>query len=575
MRIETITIKNYRNIDGIAVELHPECNYILGENNLGKSNFLHLLNMICNGKSFDDDDFSDAEMPIEVNLKLRLEAGEGGFFDDNFSPEDMQEINILYSQRISEAYPTAFCTDTDEQILLKQLRKINFFNYESTADPNKELKLDNKRGMGMLMTGLVDRFLMGKEDTSFLNDPEIENLAQFINEHLSKIQGFKTYQIGAAVSSDVTDVLSRLFYLSDGNRQLNTTGAGVQYIAMASVSVLCHIMELSKNKSMPLENRTFTDSDGKKILSMILAIDEPEVHLHPYLQRSLIGFYRRILQNKDDSFIELLRVCFGIDGLSGQIIIVTHSTDALVGDYRNLLRFYKDRDGTKVVCGSSQNLRITDVNEKHLIMHFPEIKEAFYSHCAILMEGETEYGCINAFSDKLGISLDDLGICVINARGENSIAPLRILLKAFHIPSVAIYDGDVKDVRPTGTEFFTTELCFEIEIVKTLYKAGRADLIKEIARDLYPKATTEVVDADFLKKHYKKMKLEISTYKPCVITDVDEKDETTFCNIFSAWYMAKKGVLLGRIVGEKIPKEFIPECYSRAIRKTAEVAVNV
>lgn len=45
-------------------------------------------------------------------------------------------------------------------------------------------------------------------------------------------------------------------------------------------------------------------------------------------------------------------------------------------------------------------------------MRFPEIKEAFYAHCAVLIEGETEYGCINAFADKLGVPLNDYGICV-------------------------------------------------------------------------------------------------------------------------------------------------------------------
>ena len=30
--------------------------------------------------------------------------------------------------------------------------------------------------------------------------------------------------------------------------------------------------------------------------------------------------------------------------------------------------------------------------EKHLIMHFPEAKEALYARCIILVEGETEYG---------------------------------------------------------------------------------------------------------------------------------------------------------------------------------------
>ena len=42
MKIKSISVVNYRNIDGNSMVLHPESNYLIGENNLGKSNFLFL-----------------------------------------------------------------------------------------------------------------------------------------------------------------------------------------------------------------------------------------------------------------------------------------------------------------------------------------------------------------------------------------------------------------------------------------------------------------------------------------------------------------------------------------------------
>lgn len=44
----------------------------------------------------------------------------------------------------------------------------------------------------------------------------------------------------------------------------------------------------------------------------------------------------------------------------------------------------------RAACGSS--FHFDSEIEKHLIMHFPEVKEALYSRCTILVEGETEYG---------------------------------------------------------------------------------------------------------------------------------------------------------------------------------------
>lgn len=91
MRIICAKVHNYRNINHIEVAFNPECNYIIGENNLGKSNFLSLLNTVCNGKGFDERDFADPEKPIEVELDIKLLSNEQGFFGDNFSPDDASD----------------------------------------------------------------------------------------------------------------------------------------------------------------------------------------------------------------------------------------------------------------------------------------------------------------------------------------------------------------------------------------------------------------------------------------------------------------------------------------------------
>ena len=583
MRISCVKVNNYRNIDGIEVTFNPECNYIIGENNIGKSNFLTLLATVCNGKSFDEKDFADSEKPIEVELDIKLLPNEQGFFGDNFSPEDASLLKIRYHQTIRDAYPTIVSADSNESIPPKQLRKLNFLKYETTSVPSKELRLDTQKGAGLLISTIIERF----DDSAayaFLDTTQVDRLMEFINGYLEKIRSFRDYSIKATVSPDSTEMLTRLFYLSDGNRKIESTGSGVQYMAMASINILCQIMELYKSKSVLFEDLLYTDSDGKKLLPLILSIDEPEVHLHPYLQRSLIGYYKRILCNKDTEFVDLLKMLFNVDGISGQIIIVTHSTDALIGDYRNLIRFYKKEDKTSVISGyalrptpgNNNAERIKAETEKHLIMHFPEVKEAFYAKCALLIEGETEYGCIHKFAEKIGISLDDYGICVINARGQNSIKPLRQLFTFFAIPSVAIYDGDVKDDHTaTPDEFYTTELCFEIEIVKTLFAAGKTDLVRAIALDMDNNACSVPLDANFVRNHFKKMNIDIDSYTPKKLNDVSDDDEKDFCRMFSAWFMAKKGVLLGRIIGEATPTENIPVCYSSAIKKAQEVATNV
>lgn len=583
MTISYVKVGNYRNIDGIEVTFNSECNYIIGENNIGKSNFLSLLTTICIGKSFDEKDFADPEKPIEVEISIKLLPDEQGFFGDNFSPEDASLLKIRYHQTIRDAYPTIVSADSNESIPSKQLRKLNFLKYETTAVPGKELRLDTQKGAGLLISTIIERFDDGATQ-AFLDKAQLDRLMAFINSHLEKIRSFRDYSIKATVSPNPTEMLTKLFYLSDGTRKIDSTGSGVQYMAMASINILCQIMELYKSKSVFFKDLLYTNSDGKRLLPLILSIDEPEVHLHPYLQRALIGYFKRILCNEDAEFVDLLKALFNVDGISGQLIIVTHSTDILIGDYRNLIRFYKKQERTSVIsgyklrpmAGSDNDGHIKAETEKHLIMHFPEIKEVFYAKCALLIEGETEYGCIHKFAEKLGVSLDDYGICVINARGQNSIKPLRQLLAFFAIPSVAIYDGDVKVNHATAPdEFFTTELCFEIEMVKTLFAAGQTELVRKIALEMDSNACSVSLDTDFVRAPFKKMGIDITVYVPKKLSDVSDNDKEDFCRMFSAWFMAKKGVLLGRVIGNVTPSENIPACYSNAIQKAQEVAVNV
>lgn len=40
--------------------------------------------------------------------------------------------------------------------------------------------------------------------------------------------------------------------------------------------------------------------------------------------------------------MKLVQNLLGVDGLDGQLFVVTHSTDALVNDYQKIIRMYRD-----------------------------------------------------------------------------------------------------------------------------------------------------------------------------------------------------------------------------------------
>lgn len=577
MRISEIKIDNFRNLNNIKIQLNELNNYLIGENNLGKSNFLDALYFVFNGKRFEDCDYSDLSKAIEIVVTITLDDGEKGFFGDNFSEENDSEITIKYSQSSSDSYPTAMCLDTGDTIQIKQLKKIHFIRYESTSIPNKELKFGSSNAAGKVFDGIVSKYLSDEtHESCFLSIDNINSLTDYVNDMLSKIKGFSQYGIKATVSNSITEVVSDLFYLSDGTRRIETTGSGIQYIAMVTLNILSQIMSIYQSKTMPFDEQVYTNSQGQKLLPLVIALDEPEVHLHPYLQRSLIEYYRQILQNKDTDFLVLLKECFDLDGIDGQLLVVTHSTDILVDDFTSIVRFYKENSITKVVSGMSFKNRFDKGSEKQLHMHFQELKEAFYAHCVIVVEGETEYGCMPYFAKTLGISLDNYCISIIMAQGESSIKPLRLLFNCFHIPCVCVYDGDVqnKRVNDSGINFFTDKLCFEQEIVQNLYNKGQYNRISDIANDLSKQAKNIVLNEDYVRKEFNYLGKSLDGYTPKKLCDVNHDNQDEFCTMYTVFYMKNKGVISGRIYGMNIPADCIPQCYVSVFKKSLELVEN-
>ena len=87
---------------------------------------------------------------------------------------------------------------------------------------------------------------------------------------MSKIKAFCDYDIKAVVSPKPTEMLSKLFYLSDDKRKIDSTGSGVQFMAMASINILCQIMDIYRSKAIPFSEQLYVAEDGKKILPFIL-----------------------------------------------------------------------------------------------------------------------------------------------------------------------------------------------------------------------------------------------------------------------------------------------------------------
>ena len=536
MKIINATVSNYRNLDGLEVSFDGSANFLVGENELGKSNLLDIFDIVFNHRRFLNDDFSEPNTPIEINLSIKLSETEQGNFEDYFSPDKNNLIKIKaiqeYSNYDDQEIKFFWIRDTLPLLEIKRhhLRKVNYIAYNSLKTPQDELNFHKGRGSGKFLSYLITEF--AKHDEQLDISEAVNTSAIGIRDDLNRIKIFRQQQLSVSTGTEnVSDFLARILMVTgkDG-LDIQKSGFGTQFSTMLILSILERLVYLYQRQDFkPFEeNREFftheeyevfsemyLDNDkeekvkkilapvtrqeqgrhyidikqlkdnelielGEKIvihikirksISLVLGLDEPEIHLHPYMQRYLVKYILELLNNQDGDFLFLLKKYFDVDALDGQMLLVSHSPTVILDEYKQVVRFY-GKNGVKAVSGS--DLKLDDSDEKHLLMNFPYIKEAFFSRCAVVSEGQTEAGALPLWANKIIGDVDEHGIVFINAGGKKSAPPVVRLLNRFMIPNVCIVDKDDDSKKVSEAGMRTTNLRdFEEELFEAVYQKDK------------------------------------------------------------------------------------------------------
>lgn len=542
MYIQSIRIQNYRNLTDVTMTFHQDANYIVGENSIGKSSLLHLLRVLSTGQGFWEDDFGTTDEPIQVTIRLQLLRHDDEAFADA-ATEHRQTMTVRLAQTIQDVYPRLYDDETGEELPLFLIRRIRYIVNSATEPQQQHGRTTPYREL----EEQLQRYVRDHVDPSWVEPEGISSVRPLIHRDV---------RLGTIDAGYVKTILLLTQILSRADR---AQADNMKFISLAALRILTEIFQLTKSKAVPLDHVLIMNRKGQRFLPLFIAFDEPEIHLHPYMQRSILDYVKKLLHNEDESFCKLIKDLFDIDGLRGQLFIVTHSTDALVDDYRHMVRLYRDRyDQVRAACGAT--FKVSEEIEKHLIMHFPEVKEAMFSRSVLIVEGETEYGCFQCFGTTLQIPFDYYGICLINARGESSIRKIKTLLQYFQIPTVALYDADVKHAhRQERGVYFTDEICFEMDVVKRFIDRGKRrdlDRIIDTACGAHGRATS-----DMIKKACRKLDIDPRPYPPRLLWNVNPRNRLALYVYYYAWLYANKGVILGRLIGKSLGKDDIPPAF--------------
>jgi predicted ATP-dependent endonuclease of OLD family len=158
---------------------------------------------------------------------------------------------------------------------------------------------------------------------------------------------------------------------------------------------------------------------------LVLAIEEPELNLHPHACRHFNSLLRELSEQ----------------GL--QIIYTTHERSFIdVGSYETIHLVRKWKGETRVRSGSDLE-NIEDKDRLKLLSKFNErINEVFFSSIVVLSEGPADEIACRCALEKLGIELDRLNISVLGMDSISDIATPARLLKDFKIRTIALVDED-------------------------------------------------------------------------------------------------------------------------------------
>ncbi len=469
MYIQNIKISNYRNLTGHSISFDKSLNYMIGENNVGKTNILELINAIFALGKFMEDDFCDVTKPIRIDVTLEYDDASIGFFEDNFDIDANNAITLIAEQdvvdgRISYYHDTPNRTPINYSII----RKINTLYYFAQRMPSKEVDFKKSNGSGKVLNYLIQKSLqiVGIEESDVLNRKKVEDVISEINHSINGINTITGDSINAYLDPNMDKLISRLLMLGDENgRELASLGEGIQYAFNIILQIIetIHSTKISRKPEEFME-RLITDGN-KKYFPLFILLDEPEIHQHPYRQRHLIKKIEGLLNNRNQNFLDLLKNLFDIDGLSGQTFIATHSPNILLNDYKQFIRIYRDYSTNEIKVISGQNIALNEKLYKHLLHNYLYLKEAMFSRKIVFVEGDTENGAIPIFSKRKNFDLDEHGVGVIKLDGADSVMYCMKLYREFGMQTYAIIDRDKKDTYDGAQNvFFTTEMDYEEDV---------------------------------------------------------------------------------------------------------------
>ncbi|MFH1405206.1 MAG: AAA family ATPase [Patescibacteria group bacterium] len=570
--VKTIRVFGLRGLQNIEIDLEP-ITVLTGMNNTGKTSFLKAVQIALGNRQFiTQDDFytsdSNSSDKIIVDIKI-VPVGKDGKICNDFS----ENWEVLFTEdrimidaedksfiplRTIVTYDEIKATYKSKQYILPdwppfenesrvfwyqaENGKERAFNYDEVPffymDAQRDI-LEDMKVRNSYLGKMISKIEYSKEDVENIEQQikELNERAVSSSSILSNIKAtLKELDSAMDTSSEGVEITPFTKKIRDLNK-----GLSIYYSDKKdSFSMEYHGMG-TRSWSSLLTLKAFInllDKNAEKEQTPffpILAIEEPEAHLHPNAQKKL---YRQI------------------EGVKGQKIIATHSAYiAASAELHQLRNFYKD--DVSVACGAINTDELTPEDIRKIKRQVINTRgELFFSKVIIFFEGETEEQALPIFAEHFFKKTSvEMGIDFVGVGGHGNYLPFLRVAEALKIPWFILSDAEEKEkkVKTSVKKQFTDCNTKKAEKDVVIFLTDEKNFEEQLISDGYNKEIRKSIIKIEIPKchnpdHVKAKKREIASYDDKKLVEIITGSKTQYGHVIAESIVESKKPLPPKVM---------------------------